>query len=93
MTEALKVLIIEDEAIISFGYRLQLEQMGLEVIGSARSSEEAEALLDPEGVPPREGQSDGRVDQPGHTEHRHVAPEPIVASAVDLSHPALAKRI
>ena len=40
-----KVLIIEDEAIISFGYRLQLEQLGLEVIGTARSSDEAEALL------------------------------------------------
>jgi 1,2-diacylglycerol 3-beta-glucosyltransferase len=43
-----KVLIIEDEAIISFGYRLQLEQMGLEVIGSARSSDEALALLEKE---------------------------------------------
>ncbi|MBK9759024.1 MAG: response regulator [Flavobacteriales bacterium] len=40
-----KVLIIEDEAIISFGYRLQLERMGLEVMGAVRSSEEAEALL------------------------------------------------
>ncbi|MBL7984229.1 MAG: response regulator [Flavobacteriales bacterium] len=43
-----KVLIIEDEAIISFGYRLQLEQMGLEVMGSARSSDEAETLLESE---------------------------------------------
>lgn len=40
-----KVLIIEDETIISFGYRLQLEQLGMEVIGTARSSEEARALL------------------------------------------------
>lgn len=40
-----KILIIEDEAIISFGYRLQLEQMGLEVIGTARSSDEALELL------------------------------------------------
>lgn len=40
-----KILIIEDETIISFGYRLQLERMGLEVIGTARSSEEAEAQL------------------------------------------------
>ena len=40
-----KVLIIEDETIISFGYRLQLERMGFDVIGVARSSEEAERLL------------------------------------------------
>ena len=40
-----KVLIIEDEAIISFGYRLQLEQLGMEVIGTARSSDEAKELL------------------------------------------------
>lgn len=40
-----KILIIEDEAIISFSYRLQLERMGFEVIGTARSSEEAEELL------------------------------------------------
>ncbi|MBK6541872.1 MAG: response regulator [Flavobacteriales bacterium] len=40
-----KVLIIEDEAIISFGYRLQIERMGFEVIGVARSSAEAEALI------------------------------------------------
>lgn len=40
-----KILIIEDETIISFGYRLQLEQMGFEVMGVARSSDEAEALL------------------------------------------------
>jgi len=40
-----KVLIIEDEAIISFGYRLQIERMGFEVIGVARSSDEAEALI------------------------------------------------
>jgi two-component system, response regulator PdtaR len=40
-----KILIIEDETIISFGYRLQLERMGFDVIGTARSSEEAEELL------------------------------------------------
>jgi response regulator of citrate/malate metabolism len=40
-----KVLIIEDEAIISFGYRLQIERLGFEVIGVARSSEEAEELI------------------------------------------------
>jgi len=40
-----KVLIIEDETIISFGYRLQIERMGFEVLGVARSSEEAEAML------------------------------------------------
>jgi response regulator of citrate/malate metabolism len=40
-----KVLIIEDETIISFGYRLQIERMGFEVIGVARSSEEAEAMM------------------------------------------------
>jgi response regulator of citrate/malate metabolism len=40
-----KILIIEDETIISFGYRLQLERRGFDVIGTARSSEEAEALL------------------------------------------------
>lgn len=40
-----KILIIEDETIISFGYRLQLERLGFEVIGTARSSEEAEAQL------------------------------------------------
>lgn len=39
------VLIIEDETIISFGYRLQLERMGFDVIGVARSGEEAELLL------------------------------------------------
>jgi response regulator of citrate/malate metabolism len=40
-----KILIIEDETIISFGYRLQLERMGFEVTGTARSSDEAEVLL------------------------------------------------
>ncbi|HRH38643.1 MAG TPA: response regulator [Flavobacteriales bacterium] len=40
-----KILIIEDETIISFSYRLQLERMGFEVMGTARSSEEAEAML------------------------------------------------
>lgn len=39
------VLIVEDESIISFGYRLQLEQMGLDVMGTARSCEEAEDLI------------------------------------------------
>jgi response regulator of citrate/malate metabolism len=40
-----KILIIEDETIISFGYRLQLERMGFDVIGTARSSAEAEEIL------------------------------------------------
>lgn len=40
-----KILIIEDETIISFGYRLQLERMGFEVIGTARSYEEAQEVL------------------------------------------------
>lgn len=40
-----KVLIVEDESIISFSYRLQLERMGFEVMGNARSSEEAEAMI------------------------------------------------
>lgn len=40
-----KIIIIEDETIISFSYRLQLERMGFEVIGTARSTEEAEELL------------------------------------------------
>ena len=40
-----KILIIEDEAIISFSYRLQLERMGFEVLGTAKSADEAEALL------------------------------------------------
>jgi response regulator of citrate/malate metabolism len=43
-----KILIIGDETIISFGYRLQLERMGFDVIGTARSSEEAEELLQKE---------------------------------------------
>ena len=43
-----KILIIEDETIISFGYRLQLERMGFEVCGTARSTEEAETLLQQE---------------------------------------------
>lgn len=40
-----KVLIIEDESIISFSYRLQLERMGFEVVGNARSSAEAEPMI------------------------------------------------
>lgn len=40
-----KILIIEDETIISFSYRLQLERMGFDVIGTARSSAEAEEIL------------------------------------------------
>ena len=40
-----KVLIVEDESIISFSYRLQLERMGFEVVGNARSGEEAETLI------------------------------------------------
>ncbi|MCC6840392.1 MAG: response regulator [Flavobacteriales bacterium] len=43
-----KILIVEDEAIISFGYRLQLEQMGFEVTGSASNSAEAEKLMQKE---------------------------------------------
>ena len=43
-----KVLIIEDETIISFGYRLQIERMGFDVVGVARSSEEAERILEME---------------------------------------------
>src|SRR5690606_9773084 len=38
-------LVVEDETIISFGYRVRLRRMGFEVIGTARSSEEAEAFL------------------------------------------------
>lgn len=45
-----KIIIVEDETIISFSYRIQLERMGFEVIGTARSTEEAEALL-PNGRP------------------------------------------
>ncbi|MBK7945305.1 MAG: response regulator [Flavobacteriales bacterium] len=40
-----KILIIEDEAIISFSYRLQMERMGFEVIGTAKSAEEAEQIM------------------------------------------------
>lgn len=40
-----KILIIEDETIISFGYRLQLERMGFDVVGTVRSSAEAESFL------------------------------------------------
>lgn len=40
-----KTLIIEDETIISFSYRLQLERMGFDVIGTARSSAEAEEIM------------------------------------------------
>jgi response regulator of citrate/malate metabolism len=40
-----KAIIIEDETIISFGYRLQLESLGYDVLGTARSSEEADILL------------------------------------------------
>jgi response regulator of citrate/malate metabolism len=40
-----KILIIEDEAIISFSYRLQMERMGFEVIGTAKSAEEAERIM------------------------------------------------
>ncbi|HQV75667.1 MAG: response regulator [Flavobacteriales bacterium] len=43
-----RILIIEDEAIISFSYRLQLERLGFEVIGTARSSDEAERFLEEE---------------------------------------------
>lgn len=40
-----KILIVEDETIISFGYRLQLEQNGFDVIDTARSGDEAEASV------------------------------------------------
>lgn len=43
-----RVLIVEDETIISFGYRLQLEQMGLDVVGSARTADEAMEIYDRE---------------------------------------------
>lgn len=43
-----KILIVEDETIISFGYRLQLEQMGYEVLAAARSAEETETILEHE---------------------------------------------
>lgn len=43
-----KILIIEDEAIISFSYRLQMERMGFDVTGTAKSSEEAESLMQQE---------------------------------------------
>ncbi len=39
------ILIIEDETVISFGYTLQIERLGFEVIGTARSTEEAEKFL------------------------------------------------
>ncbi len=40
-----KVLIIEDEPIVSFGYRLQIERMGFDVTGVAYSAEDAELLI------------------------------------------------
>jgi two-component system, response regulator PdtaR len=40
-----KILIVEDETIISFGYRLQLEQLGFEVMDAVRSADEAEEAL------------------------------------------------
>lgn len=40
-----KILIIEDESIISFGYQLQLERMGFEITGRAASCEEAEVMM------------------------------------------------
>lgn len=45
MDDMKKIIIIEDETIISFGYRLQLERLGFDVVGTARSSDEAEELL------------------------------------------------
>lgn len=38
-------LIVEDESIISFGYRLQLEQLGFEVIDTVGSGDEAESVI------------------------------------------------
>lgn len=43
-----KVIIVEDESIISFGYRMQLESFGFNVIGVAKSAEEAKQLVDNE---------------------------------------------
>lgn len=40
-----KILIIEDESIISFGYQLQLERLGFEITGRAASSAEAELMM------------------------------------------------
>ena len=39
------VMIVEDESIISFGYRMQLESMGFNVVGVAKSAEEARQLM------------------------------------------------
>ena len=41
----MKVLIVEDQSIISFGYRLQLESMGFEVLGTPKSAIEAEKAI------------------------------------------------
>lgn len=43
-----KVLIVEDESIISFGYRIQLEGMGFQVIGTPKSAAEAEMAMNGE---------------------------------------------
>jgi response regulator of citrate/malate metabolism len=40
-----KVIIVEDESIISFGYRMQLEALGFNVIGIAKSADEARRLV------------------------------------------------
>jgi len=40
-----KIIIVEDEAIISLGYRMQLQRLGFEVLGIARSFEQAMELL------------------------------------------------
>ncbi len=40
-----KIIIVEDEAIISLGYRMQLQRLGFDVLGTARSFEQAMDLL------------------------------------------------
>ena len=40
-----RVIIVEDESIISFGYRMQLESMGFNVIGVAKSADEARQIM------------------------------------------------
>lgn len=43
-----KIIIVEDEAIISLGYRMQLQRLGFQVLGTARSYEQAIELLEKE---------------------------------------------
>ncbi len=40
-----RIIIVEDESIISFGYRMQLENLGFEVTGVAKSANEAKILF------------------------------------------------